>query len=542
MSDESLIQALLDIVIFVRPDGVITHQLGGRQMPFLRDTESLAGRRLEDALDPEVAVLIARLVRRTLTTREGCEAEFLVEGATYRARLTAQGPRRALCVISHVAAAAARDSAGDTALTAESTERRGFMRRFQASVADAALRERPLAVCMIFLGGLLDIGRLIDFSIGERVLSDVLRELPASDQTQSDMTWYVGQLGEDLLGVVVDGSVDRERVRAVVVSLCEAIARPVRVGDASFRLAPCAGIALLGQDASRSSVLLNHARAAMLESRRSGDGTVQFYSDTLRMLPVARLDIARELRMAIGAGQIGLRYVLRHDLASARVTAIQAYMRWTHPLQGEIPPAQFLPIADATGLALAVSRAGLEQLAADLGGLRGRYGGDLPVSFGALRQHVASGKLARDCSRLLPANELASGRLELRIAERTLATLSRPERALGAIAECGALIIVDELGRGASSLARLPQLPIWGLQIDLDLVVAASRGTAALRSCRAIGALAQALEIVPIAAGIDDDAVRTCMLGIGCAQGFGDLYASVGEIAPAAQNPKVALS
>lgn len=542
MNDDSLIQALLDIVIFVRPDGLITHQLGGRQMPFLRDTESLAGRSLEDAMDPEVAALVARLVRRTLSTREGCEGLFLVEGATYQARLTAQGPRRALCVISHVAAAASRDAPGDAAVTAESAERRGFMRRFQASVADAALRERPLAVSMIFLGGLSDIGGLIDFSIGERVLSEVLRELPASDETQRDMSWYVGQLGEELLGVVIDGSVDRERVRAIVVSLCEAIARPIRIGDASFQLAPCAGIALLGQDASRSSVLLNHARAAMLESRRSGAGTVQFYSDTLRMLPVARLDIARELRMAIGAGQIGLRYVLRHDLASARVTAIQAYMRWTHPLQGEIPPAHFLPIADATGLALAVSRAALEQLAADLTALRERYGVGLPVSFGALRQHVASGKLARDCRRLLPAHEPASGRLELRIAERTLATLNRPERTLGAIAECGALVVIDELGRGASSLARLPQLPIWGLQIDRALVVAASRGTAALRSCRAIGAMAQALEIVPIAAGIDDDAARACMLEIGCTQGFGDHYPSVGELARDAQKPKAALN
>jgi predicted signal transduction protein with EAL and GGDEF domain len=541
MSDDSLIQALPDVVIFVRPDGLITHQIGGRKMPFLRDTESLAGRRLGEALDPEVAVLIARLVHRTLATREGCQAEFLADGASYQARVTAQGPRRALCVISRVAGSSSRDAATDSALTSESAERRGFMRRFQASVADAALRERPLAACMIFLGGFNDIGRLIDFSIGERVLSEVLGGLPASDRTQSDAAWYVGQLGEDLLGVVVDGSVDRERVRAIVVSLCEAIARPIHVGDASFRLVPCAGIAMLGQDASRFSELLEHARAAMLESRRAGGGTVQFYSDTLRMLPVARLDIARELRTAVGAGQIGLRYVLRHDLASARVTAIQAYMRWTHPLQGEIPPAHFLPIADATGLAMAVSRAALEQLAADLAALRDRYGSDLPVSFGPLRQHVASGKLARHCCRFLPANELASGRLELRIAERTLATLNRPERALGAIAECGALIVIDELGRGASSLARLPLLPIRGLQIDRALVVAASRGTAALRSCRAIGALAQALEIVSIAAGIDDDAARSSMLAIGCAQGFGDNFPAVGGLARESQEPKLAL-
>jgi len=519
MSDDSLIHALPDIVMFVRRDGLITHQLGACKMPFLRDAQSLAGRRLEQALDPEVATIIGRLVQRSLATREACEAEFLVEGATYQARLNAQGPRRALCVISRVAGAA---------IASVSAERGSFMRRLQASVADAALRERPLAVGMIFLGGVNDIGNLIDFSISEGVITEVLRALPASEPSQTDASWHVGQLGEDVLGVVIDGSVDRERVHAIVVSLCEAIARPIQVGDLNFRLAPCAGISILGQDGSRPSVLLEHASAALLESRRWGSGSVKFYSDTLRMLPVARLDIARELRTAVDAGQIGLRYVLRHDLSSARVTAIQAYMRWTHPLQGEIPPANFLPIADATGLATAVSQAALTRLAADLAALRGRYG-EVPVSFGPLRQHITSGKLARHCRRLLPANELASSRLELRIAERTLATLHRPERTLGTIAECGALLVIDEVGRGASSLAKLPRLPIWGLQIDRALVVAASPGTAALRSCRAITAMAQALDMVPIAGGIDDDAARRTMLATGCAQGFGDHYPAVGE-------------
>jgi predicted signal transduction protein with EAL and GGDEF domain len=506
MNDDSLLQALPDLVLFVRRDGLVTHQIGPRKLPFLRD------------------------------------AEFSAAGATYQARLTPQGPRRALCVISRVAAGAARDAAADCAGNAESAGRRGFMRRLRASVADAALRERPLAVCLIFLGGFEDIGRLIDFSIGERVLGEALANLPASGsaQTPSEATWYVGQLGMDLLGVVVDGGLQRERVRTVVDALCAAIARPIRLGDASFRLAPCAGIALLGEDASRASALLEHARAAMLEARRSGAGSVHFYSDTLRMLPVARLDIARELRVAVDSGQIGLRYVPRHDLANARITGIHAYLRWRHPLRGEIPPAHFLPIADATGLSLAVSRAGLEHLAADLVAVRERYGSELPISFGALRQHLTSGKVTQHCRRLLPERELAAGRVELRIAERALATLSLPERVLGDIAACGARLVIDELGRDASSLAKLPRLPIWGLQIDRALVVAAHRNSAALRACRAIGALARALEIVSIATGIDNDAVRANMLESGYTQGLGDHYPALEGFMSEAQSPRVA--
>jgi EAL domain-containing protein (putative c-di-GMP-specific phosphodiesterase class I) len=90
--------------------------------------------------------------------------------------------------------------------------------------------------------------------------------------------------------------------------------------------------------------------------------------------------------------------------------------------------------------------------------------------------------------------------------------------------------MVDEFGRGFTSLAWLPQLPLSGLQIDRALVVVAGRSAAALRSCRAIAALAGALEVPAIAAGIDDEATRECMVEIGCAQGLGDLYRSIGEI------------
>jgi predicted signal transduction protein with EAL and GGDEF domain len=538
VSDDSLIQAMPDVVAFVRPDGLITHHLGGRQVPFVHGSGSLAGRRLEEVLQAHVAELIARLVRRALSSRASCEAEFSVEGATYQARLSAQGPRRALCVIRHLAEGAPPAGGREADATPASAERRGFVRRLQQSVGQAALSERPLALCLIHLDGLNDISRLIDFSIGERVLTELLRQLPASSDAPAGTSWYVGQLGEGLLGAVIEGSHDREPVRAVIDALCAAIARPVRIRDATFHIAPSAGVAVMGQDATQPAALLDHARAAMLESRRAGAGGVQFYSDTLRMLPVARLDIERELRLAIEHGQIGLRYVPRHDLVSGRVAAVQAYMRWTNPLRGEVPPAQFLPIADATGLALALSRAVLERLVSELGAVRAAFGAQVPISFGALRQHAASGRLVKDCVQVLPAAELSAGRFELRIAERTLATLNRPERALGEMVEGGARVIVDELGRGFSSLARLPKCPLWALQIDRALVVAARSSPAALRSCRAIAALAHALELLPFAAGIDDQGARELMLETGCAQGLGDYYPSELELASAAESAR----
>jgi EAL domain-containing protein (putative c-di-GMP-specific phosphodiesterase class I) len=269
---------------------------------------------------------------------------------------------------------------------------------------------------------------------------------------------------------------------------------------------------------------MNHARAAMLEARRSVAGSIQFYSDTVRMLPVVRLDIERELRGAIKDGQIKLNYAGRHDLVSGRLCGLHAHMRWVHPLRGEIPPAEFLPIAETTDLARAVSRAALEHLALDLPQLRRHAGADLPICFGPLRHHLSSGHFLTDFLGSPHSGALTSGALELRIAERTLAAMTEPEPMLRELKDAGVQCVIDEIGSGASSLAQLAQLPLSALQISRGLVLAAAHHRPAMRACRAIVALADALGVRSIAPGIDDDLSRRSMAGIGCSQGLGDFY------------------
>jgi predicted signal transduction protein with EAL and GGDEF domain len=543
MSDAALLDALPDLVAFLRPDGLVLHARGGRRLPFLQGAATLEGRRLEELVDAPTAELLRRLAHRAVTDRSACEADFLLTGESYHVRVSAQGPRRALCVIRHVSGAPPLAAAGAPAARTRFEQRRGFMRRLRRSVADAHLRERPLALCVILLDGLTDVGRLIDFSISERILGEVLERLPdgANDASGGGKTLagaeaeaadggdcYIGRLGESMLGAVIEGCTDRDRLRLIATTLSDAIARPVPVHDAQFHLAPYVGIAMLDEDAVRTEALLDHARAAMLEARRSAAGSIRFYSDTLNMLPVARLDIERELRRAIEEGQIGLHYVARHDLTGGRLTGIHAYMRWIHPLQGEIPPAHFLPIANATGLAIGVSCASLERLLQDLPALRARHGEDVAVSFGPLRQHVASGELLRDCRSVAKSLPAGLGRFELRIAERTLANMTRPERAFAEMAELGAGLVVDEVGRDFSSFATLARLPVSGLQVDRALVVAAQRDAAALRSCRAVAALAGALDVIPIATGIDTREICALMSRIGYAQGLGDLNPTFG--------------
>jgi predicted signal transduction protein with EAL and GGDEF domain len=520
VSDESLIRAMPDLVMFIRPDGLILDHFGGRALPFLQSSDGLDGRRIQELVEPAASALILRLIRRAIADRGSCEAEFQMDAAAYLVRIHPQGPQRAMCVMRHVA----HDRIPSQDAGTQGTNAEDFVGQLRATAAEASLREQTFALCVIFLDGLSDIGALIDFSIRQQILNIVIQRSRAATATGADSPPIVGVIDDTFLGAIVNAG-SRDRVRSSVESIVARMAEPVQLNDATFVLAPHIGVAIFGEDASNPETLLDNARAAMLEARRGDAGRIQFYSDTVRMLPVLRLDIERELREAIQDGQIKLNYLACNDLADGHITGLHAYMRWVHPLRGDIPPAQFLRIAETTDLAPAVSRAALERLALDLPRLRRRFGKDLPICFGPLRHHFSTGQFLADFVGSRHAGALTSGGLVLRIAERTLATMSDPIRIIDDLLKAGLGCMIDEFGSGTSSLEQLAQLPVAALQITRRFVVAAANDPHALRTCRAVVALAKALEVPAIAPGIDAEPVRAMMSEIGCAQGLGDLYA-----------------
>jgi EAL domain-containing protein (putative c-di-GMP-specific phosphodiesterase class I) len=236
-----------------------------------------------------------------------------------------------------------------------------------------------------------------------------------------------------------------------------------------------------------------------------------------------RLDFEHELRKAIADDQIGINYVGRHNLATGRLEAIQAYLCWRHPMRGEVSPAEFLPIAASTGLAVAVSQCALARLRSDVGAWREILGTTVKLSFGPLRHHLVCEDFLPDIERLFQSSGLGPGRLEIRIAEKTLTSLGKAERLLGQLAGLGARIAIDEFGRGASSLARIAALPVHALQIDRRFVLALS-DPPALRFCQGAIALARSYGLTPIALGVDTPATRQQLQDLGCEQGLGDCF------------------
>lgn len=519
----TLIDALPDLVLLIRRDGVLLSHVGGSGVAALIPESGDVGQRLGGAWPPALGTLVKQLVRRAIAERNVVEAPFADPPHRYDLRAHAQGPDRAICVVRAAAAPTGDDTLASTGEhTRPELDRRGFLRRFNQTLALAAIQEKAAAVAIIQLDGIGEIARVVDSKVSEHVLTAALLRLPRhSPRTESrHSVWYLGQLSETLLALVIETS-DRDEIERCLALVCAALREPVSIGDAEFHLTPYCGVAILGQDSASPKNLLDQARSAAAEARRSGSQDISFFTDSLRLRSLARLDVARELRAAIDNGDIGLRYVGRHDLVSGRLVTEVGYLHWRHPLRGEVRPAEFLSVAATTGLATVLSRTVLRTLSHEMAA-GGRFSdSEIKLSFGPLRHHLLQEDFVADVERLL-ADGMPATRLELRISERSFVSIGLP--VLDALHGLGVRIIVDEVGRGLGSLDRLARAPLWGLQLDRAWVTALPTDAIAVRVCRAGINAAAALGLEPIATGVDDERRRQALVAIGCGQGCGDLY------------------
>ncbi len=522
-------EVLPDLTVLVRRDGVIMGHLGGAAVAALVPPRDAVDARLESIWPEAAARCVRQSVRRCIAQRKTVETRFECAGVKYKLRTFAQGPDRALCVLSVSSAAQpAGESAHSDDIAHPQFDRRGFLSRFNDTLSQAALQEKPAALALVYLDGLNDIARVVDAKVSDQVLSAAILRLPEDSRALQDgdagARWYVGQMNAELLAIVVESS-DRDAIERCVLWICASLAEPVRIGDASFHLTPYAGVSVLGQDGTSPRSLIDKARSAAAESRRANSSRIHFFTDTLRLRSLARLDGAREIREAIANRNIRLRYVGRHDLESGGPVAQVGYMRWMHPLRGEIAAAEFLGMAEASGLATLLSRSLLDSLREDFETLATGLGPQVRLSFGPLRHHLLQEDFVDDIDRLLAQGPMPASRLELRISERTFASMNLS--VFQALHGLGVQLVIDELGRGFASLDRLARAPIWGLQLDRAWVTALRSDSVALRVCRAGISAATALGVLPIATGVDDAAQREALLELGCRHGSGDLYGPV---------------
>jgi predicted signal transduction protein with EAL and GGDEF domain len=518
-----MLEALPDLTLAIRIDGGIHDYIGGAALPTLRPKRRAVEEGFEPSWSPQMDALVKRVVRRALASRAPVDAELVDNSIRYDIRAIAKRPELAICVIRLGSAQTGAEQA--EGMRPPHLDRRGFLRRLSDSLSVASLREQPLAISIIRVEGVQELIQASDSTSSDELMDRIMERLHAGPETAppAEPSWYGGQLNDNLLVCLIE-SADRELIEAFITRLCDRLRAPIDLPNISIRLKLYAGVAILGKDGMSAKSLIDNARTGALEAFRADSNCVNFFSDTLKLRSLARLDIHHELREAIENRDVRLRYVGRHDLLSGRLVAVIGYLSWRHPLRGEVRPTEFLNIAEATGLSDLLAASMLQCLCEDSRSFELQFAAPVRLSFGPLRHHILSSRFLSDIDVLLTAGQIAPDRLEIRIAERTFITSDH--LAWRSLAKLGVQLVVDEVGRKMSSFDQLTRAPLSGLQLDRSWASALRYDETALRICRAAIGVATALDLTPIATGVDDAHQRDVLRHLGCAQGIGDLYAS----------------
>ncbi len=386
-------------------------------------------------------------------------------------------------------------------------------------------------VAVLFLD--IDRFRLVNDSMGhdagDRLLAHTADRL-ASQLRREDT---LARLGGDQFVILLENLAHEPDAARVSQTLLQAVAQPVELGGRELLPTASIGIALHPRDGEEPALLFKHADAAMHRAKRTGGNCFHFFMPELQQDSLRKLDLTGELRRAIGAGQLEVHYQPQLDLKRGRITGAEALLRWRHPVMGAISPAEFIPIAEETGLISEVFAWTIRAVCADVARWRGAGLPGIRIGINVSPRQFDAEDLAETLPRLLAETGAPAELFELEITEGAL--MQRPERAvrmLDRLSALGFVVAIDDFGTGYSSLAYLMRFPVNKLKIDRSFISHIPESRSHVSITRAVIAMAHELGIQPVAEGVETEAQRDCLRQHGCdlVQGF-----LIGRPAPGAE-------
>jgi diguanylate cyclase (GGDEF)-like protein/PAS domain S-box-containing protein len=402
--------------------------------------------------------------------------------------------------------------------------------RLRAAVTRARRRDRAAALVLVDLDNFKLVNDSLGHAAGDRLLRRVAGRLRSAE---GDGRLLARSGGDEFMLLISDLPRERaERIaRETADELAACLAKPFTVSRAEFHVAASIGISLFPGDADGADELVQHADAAMYQSKGRGRAASTVYAGITHD-PLDRLSLSRRLRRAISHGELALHYQPIVWTASGRLHSMEALLRWEDPERGLVGPDSFIPAAEEMGLLDPIGAWVIDALAAQV--VEWQAQGMQPrVSFNVSPRELHRPDFAADLGERLRSAGADPSLLTMELTES--ATLREPERIGPLLRELRALglqLAIDDFGAGWSSLSRLRSLPVQILKIDRSFLREIPENPEAGAIVRAIIALSDALGRTTIAEGVELPVQQHFLAAQGCPLSQGHLF---GDALPAAQ-------
>jgi diguanylate cyclase (GGDEF)-like protein len=374
------------------------------------------------------------------------------------------------------------------------SNRTSFRESLERATAGTGEAARPFAVMMVDLDRFKHVNDSLGHPVGDKLLQRVARRM----QEMADPDDVVARLGGDEFVFLRFGG--REDAARFAASAVETLSEPYYVEGAKLMIGASIGIAMAPEDASGASDMMKAVDMALYAAKDAGRGAFRFFHAEMADEARSKQQIEQDLRIGIGCNELEVHYQPIISLVKKRICSCEALVRWRHPVRGLISPAEFIEIAEDSGLIVPLGEWVLRQACIDA--LSWPRDVRLAVNFSGIQ--FARSNVADTVRRVLKETKFPASRLEMEITESVLKhDFEAVLDTINELRDMGMRVALDDFGAGYSSLAYLSRFRPDKVKIDQCFVRDMAKNGAALAIIKAVKAIVQELEMDMLVEGVE---------------------------------------
>ena len=397
--------------------------------------------------------------------------------------------------------------------------RRLFTDRLNVSILNAQRHNKITALFILDLDQFKRINDTLGHQAGDQLLLIVAERLKACVREQDT----VARLGGDEFTILLNDITELDRIAAIAENVLASLKKPIKLGKHEVIVSTSIGITISPEDSTCTETLMKNADLALYMAKDNGRDRYHFFTEDLNVRANQLLQIESELRQAIVNEDFYLHYQPQINLKTGEIASVEALIRWRHPERGDIPPSEFIPVAEDTGLIVQIGEWVMRNACKEIQTLYERTGKKLRVAVNLSPRQFNDMNLVDTVTDAILTSRLPAENLEIEVTESMLMhDIDTVIDQLNRIKSTGSTITIDDFGSGYSSLSYLRSLPVDILKIDQEFVRDIPEDLSAMEIASAVIAVAHKLNLKVVAEGVENIDQRDFLVINRCdyAQGY----------------------